>query len=149
MRFPLPFAAGLFAFALSALALSAPALSGCAVKAEPHHALADTSWRFVTIDGKAPASGAARLEFHESRLGATMGCNRMGGPWRVEGKRLMAGPLAQTEMYCEGPVWAQEQAVATLLSAAPRLTVEKDRLVLRSSGHSATLERVSRPQPGS
>ena len=135
MRFLLPLIGG----------LSVLALTGCATQAEPHHALAGTSWRFVMIDGSPATSRTAKLEFQKDRLGANVGCNGMGGPWRVEDRRLLAGPLVQTEMYCEGPVWNQEQAVATLLSAAPQVSLEESRLVLRSSGHSAELERIGTP----
>ncbi|OCC22672.1 hypothetical protein MB02_15605 [Croceicoccus estronivorus] len=112
------------------------------MKAEPYHALANSSWRFISIDGAPPVSDKAHLEFREDRLGANLGCNGMGGPWRVEDERLMAGPLTQTEMYCEGPVWDQEQAIVTLLSAAPQVMVQEGKLELRSSGHSARLEQV-------
>lgn len=121
----------------------------CTVKAEPQQMLSETSWRFVTIDGKPAASDMAKLEFHGDTLSANVGCNGMGGPWRIEGQRLVAGPLTQTEMYCQGMVWAQERAVGTLLSAAPRLGLDSDRLTLRSSGHAAELKRISRPQSGS
>ena len=65
----------------------------------------------------------------------------MGGPWRVDGGRLIAGPLVQTQMYCEGPVWDQEKAVGALLAAAPRFSVGGDVMTIESSGHSAELRR--------
>ena len=136
MRFLLPLIGG----------LSALALAGCVAQAEPHHALSGTNWRFTAIDGAQPASDKARLEFREDGMHATVGCNGMGGPWRMEHERLLAGPLAQTEMYCAGPLGDQEQAVSTLLSAAPQVSLEHGKLVLRSSGHSAELERAVSPK---
>lgn len=118
-------------------------LPGCAAHAGADHALADTSWRFVTIDGAPVTSKTARLKFEGDRLGANVGCNSMGGPWRVEEQRLLAGPLNQTEMYCDGPVWNQERATSLLLAAAPQVEISGDRLELRSSGHSAELERIT------
>lgn len=112
------------------------------MKAAPAHVLADSQWRFVAIDGEKPASDKAQLHFKGDELGANVGCNGMGGPWRIEDGRLVAGPLAQTEMYCEGPVWPQERATSALLVAAPELLIDGDRLVLRSRGHFAELERV-------
>ena len=126
--------------ALSALLLAA----GCVAKAPPAHDLADSKWRFVTIDGEAPADPAkATLSFAEGDLGANVGCNGMGGEWRVEANRLIAGPLVATQMYCDGPVWDQEQAVGALLVAAPVIELGGEELTLRSSGHEARLERVS------
>lgn len=117
-------------------------LSACAAANPSQAGLANSTWRFVSIDGAAPVSGKAQLTFEDDRLGANVGCNGMGGPWRLEGKRLIAGPLAQTQMYCEGPVWNQEKAIGALLAGAPEYHVETDRMVLKSSGHSAELQRA-------
>lgn len=117
-------------------------LSACAAAKGNQASLANSTWHFVSIDGAAPVSGKAKLEFDDDSIGANVGCNGMGGPWRVESGRLIAGPLAQTEMYCDGPVWGQEKAVGALLAGAPQLRVETDTLVLKSSGHSAELQRA-------
>jgi len=116
--------------------------TGCAAAKESHAGLANSTWHFVSIDGAAPVSGKAKLEFDGNAIAATVGCNGMGGAWRVESGRLIAGPLAQTEMYCDGPVWDQEKAIGALLAGAPQLEVETDTLVLKSSGHSAKLQRA-------
>jgi heat shock protein HslJ len=119
---------------------------GCVAKTSPTSALVG-EWRVVAIDGDEPAQPAkARLGVDEERLSVSVGCNGMAGPWRIEENRLIAGPLAGTRMYCAGPVWDQEQAVAALLVAAPTLAYEGERLLLKSSGHSAELERISPPQ---
>ena len=96
----------------------------------------------VSIDGVAPASDKAKLTFEDDSIGANVGCNGMGGPWRVSEGRLIAGPLIQTQMYCEGPVWGQEKAIGALLAGAPELDVANNRLVLKSSGHTAELTRA-------
>ncbi len=128
------------------LLTAAAATLGCTAKATPGHVLSDSEWRFLTIDGEAPASEEAALTFEGDQLTANVGCNGMGGPWRTDGGRLLAGPLAQTEMFCDGPVWAQENAASALLVAAPEMSVDGDRLTLRSRGHFAELERVSPQQ---
>mgnify|MGYP001070010349 FL=1 len=131
------------------LALAAAlATSGCVAQASPGHGLTGSEWRFLSIDGEAPVSDRAALSFEKERIGANVGCNGMGGPWRIEGGRLVAGPLAQTQMYCEGPVWPQEQATSALLVAAPEVSLSGDRMVLRSRGHFAELERVNPPRQG-
>ena len=126
------------------LALALLSLVACAPapKAAPNR-LVGSEWRFVTIDGASAVSNEAKLQFREDSLGANVGCNGMGGSWRIENGRLIAGPLMQTEMYCEGPVWGQEQAVSALLVAAPEISFTDDRLALKSSGHSAQLERIA------
>ena len=125
--------------------LSALALSGCAAQSAPPHSLSGSTWQFVTIDGAKASAGKTNLAFRDDDMSANVGCNGMGGPWRIEGQRLIIGPIARTEMYCGGPVWNDEQTVATLLSAAPQFQLMGNRLVLRSSGHSAELHRLPRP----
>ncbi|MBS1240525.1 MAG: hypothetical protein H6R45_1231 [Proteobacteria bacterium] len=117
-------------------------LLGCVAQAAPSNALVGSEWRFVSIDGEAPASDKAGLNFDIDRLGATVGCNRMNGPWRIEKERLIAGPMMQTKMFCDGPVGDQEQEVGALLVSGPELMLVGHRLSLRSHGHSAELERV-------
>lgn len=116
--------------------------TACAAAGDGQGSLANSTWRFISIDGDAPASGQARLTFDKDNMGANVGCNGMGGPWRLENGRLIAGPLAQTQRYCEGPVGEQERAIGALLAGAPEFSVETDRLVLKSSGHSAELRRA-------
>lgn len=123
--------------------LLAVLIAGCAAQATPADGLAPSDWRFVSIDGKAPASDQARLTLGEEKLGANVGCNSMGGPWRIEKDRLVAGPLVQTEMYCSGAASEQEKATSALLVAAPEITVTGSRMQLRSYGHTAELERLN------
>ena len=118
------------------------ALLGCAAQTSSN-TLTSSEWRFTAIDGSAPASSEAALSFQADRLNGNVGCNRMGGPWRLEHGRLIAGPLMQTKMACEGAVGQQEQSVSALLVSAPEVTLDGDRLSLRSSGHSADFTRVS------
>jgi heat shock protein HslJ len=112
-------------------------------QATPSNALVGSEWRFTAIDGAAAASDKAKITFDADRLGATVGCNRMNGPWRVEKGRLIAGPLMQTKMFCGGTVGEQEQAAGALLVSAPEVTLKGDRLTLTSHGHSAELARIA------
>jgi len=101
--------------------------------------LAGTHWAVTAIDGQ-PASvpDRARLSFEDARLSASVGCNGMGGDYRIEAGRLVTGPLIGTRMFCEGTVWQQEQAVNALLAGAPEIRRVGDHLKLESGGH--TLE---------
>lgn len=120
--------------------------SGCVAKPTPLSGLAG-EWRLVAIDDADPVeSKKARLTVGEEQLSATVGCNGLGGPWRIEENRLIAGPLDGTGRYCTGPVWEQEQALNALLVAAPTIAYDDGDLVLRSSRHSARLERINPPQ---
>jgi len=118
-------------------------LLGCVAQAAPPNALAGSEWRFTQIDGAAPASDKAMLSFSADRLGASAGCNRMSGPWRIEQGRLIAGPLMQTKMFCGGATGAQEEGLSALLVSAPEITLKGEKLLLSSRGHSAELERTA------
>lgn len=127
-------------FILSLLPLIAVS---CTMPEDSGSDLAGSRWAIERIDGEAPSDPAkARLSFERERLAASAGCNSLGGPWRVDGLRLIAGPLVQTEMYCDGPVWEQERALSALLAAGPVITREGDTLTLVSSGHRASLARI-------
>lgn len=121
--------------------------TACVPRAEIPERLAQGEWRFVSIDGDTPAvPDRATLVFDGDRMAANVGCNAIAGEWRVEEERLIAGPLVGTEMFCEGTVWEQEQAISALLVAAPTIEWRDRTLVLQSSGHEAQLEPVE-PQP--
>ena len=129
-----------------AILASLAALSGCvAASGASNSALAGSEWQMLAIDGDAAANlDQAKLSFTADTLGASAGCNRMGGNYHVKDDRLIAGPLNQTEMFCDGPVWGQEQALSALLVAAPEIRQAGNRLTLISSGHRAEFARIAR-----
>lgn len=129
-------------FALSLFALAA-LLPSCTMAQGGGLDLPGTEWRVTRIDGATPVvPDRARLTFEADRLGANVGCNGMGGEYRLEGDRLIAGPLIATRMFCEGPVWGQEEAVGALLAGAPRIARSGETLRLESSGHSLEAVRT-------
>ena len=124
-----------------------PALfvAGCAAAPAAGSGLAGTDWTIVKVDGAAPAKPQrASLRFDDERLSANVGCNGIGGDYRVDGSRLVAGPLMATRMFCEGQVWKQEEAVNALLSAAPEIQRSGNAMRLTSGGHSLELALVAR-----
>lgn len=124
--------------------LSTVALAACATTA-PQSATppANSTWRFLTIDGIAPASPEAKLTLINDRLSANVGCNVTNGSWRLEkGHLVVTSPLAQTLMACPRPVMENEGAFTALLSSSPTLEMTGNRMILRSKDHSAELEQV-------
>jgi heat shock protein HslJ len=122
--------------------LALPLLAGCATMGNAAPSLAGSKWTFVSIDGQKPVSGKAWLNIDTDRIGATVGCNGMGGSVKIEPGRLITGPFMSTQMYCEG-LMEQESAVSQLLSGSPRYSVKNDRLVLTGAGHRAELKRTN------
>lgn len=126
---------------LALIVVSAALLAGCATAPTSAPGLAGTRWTIVRVDGAAPAvPEKASLKFEDDRLSANVGCNGIGGDYRVDGARLIAGPLMATRMFCEGPVWQQEEAVNALLSAAPEIDRRGQTMRLVSGGHALDLE---------
>lgn len=117
-------------------------IAGCTAGSDGGSHLSGSTWSFERIDGERPASQAASLTFSEERIGVQVGCNQLGGPWRMGEERLIAGPFTQTEMACPTSVWSQERAISSLLVAAPRIEITGDRMTLQSSGHTAELVRT-------
>lgn len=107
-----------------------------------------TQWRLTAIDGLAPQKPeAARMTFERARFSASAGCNTIGGDYRLEGGRMIAGSIMATQMFCEGQIMSQEQAVNALLAGAPQIERQGERLRLASAGHSleaVALKAVSR-----
>ena len=123
-------------------------LAGCTAGSDGGSHLTGSTWNFERIDGEPPASQAANLTFRGDKMGVHVGCNRLGGPWRMGEERLIAGPFTQTEMACPAPAWNQERAVNSLLVAAPRIEITGDRMILQSSGHTAELVRTGEAGTG-
>lgn len=120
-----------------------PILAACATTGQADAPrLQDTEWTFVSIDGQAPVSDRARMAFDRERISATVGCNGMGGDWRIEGDRLVGGPYASTMMFCDG-LMEQERAVGDLLGEKPAVTLSGNRLTLSSANHRAELVRAN------
>lgn len=116
-------------------------MAGCATAPSGSAGLSGTEWTILRVDGAAPVvPEKASLKFEDERLSANVGCNGIGGGYRVDGFRLVAGPLMATRMFCEGPVWQQEEAVNALLSAAPQIERRGRTMRLVSGGHALDLE---------
>ncbi|MFM6829291.1 MAG: META domain-containing protein [Novosphingobium sp.] len=130
--------------ALALILVPLALLGGCATAPTGGAGLAGTKWSIMRIDGAAPvAPDKAIMRFEQDRLSANVGCNGIGGDYRVEGGRLIAGPLMATRMFCEGPVWKQEEAVNALLSAAPEMQRSGATMRLMSGGHALDLQLAS------
>lgn len=76
-----------------------------------------------------------RLSFHEGgEIGASAGCNSLGGSYRIDGGRLVLSEAAQTEMGCEQARLEQDEWYFGLLGASPTITLTGDRLVVEAQG---------------
>ena len=83
-----------------------------------------------------------RLTFRDGHLGASAGCNSLGGDYLIENGRLVVGPMSQTEMGCEQKLMDQDQWLASFLSGNPAVDLSGNDLVLTS--HDAKLSLLDR-----
>ena len=81
-----------------------------------------------------------RLVFNpDGTLGATAGCNSMGGTWSLDGTTLLARIGQMTEMGCTDDRFAQDDWLSKWLAAELSATIGGDELVLEGSGVTMTL----------
>ena len=84
------------------------------------------------------AASRVRLRFGGGQVGASAGCNSMGGPYTIVGDRLVAHQLATTEMACDPALMDQDRWLASLLDGAT-IALAGDVLTLAKDGVGLTL----------
>jgi heat shock protein HslJ len=75
-----------------------------------------------------------RLNFDaDGNLGASAGCNTIGGTWRLDGAVLTFEGGGMTEMGCDEPRHAQDEWLATFLASKPQVALDGSDLALKSA----------------
>lgn len=133
-------------------------LQGCGTIWEPDGAqagLANTSWEFVTLDGKKPKlmegmdrPGTPGISFAESSFGVGSGCNGGGGLYLAGDGWLRTGGIMATQMGCGDELMKQEEAAFGLFGGKVKWRRDGEgRLYLENGAHKAVLvEREYRQQ---
>jgi len=104
-----------------------------------HDVIADREWTLASIDGKPPAAPASLVLKTDGTLLVQTGCNGGGGPYRIEGNRIITEAVALTAMGCEEPVATQELTIQVLLEADPVFAVDTGTGQLRLTSDGVTL----------
>jgi heat shock protein HslJ len=108
--------------------------------ADPDRPLVGTRW---VVDGlisgeavsSVPAGVVASLVFSaDGRVAVEAGCNSGGAPVEIAAATMTFGPLALTEMACEGPASEVERVVTAVLTGTVAYLVEADVLTLDHGG---------------
>jgi heat shock protein HslJ len=115
----------------------------------PAPSLAGKSWAILSLNGRAVSrADKARITFTSDRLSATLGCNQMGGAYRIEkSSSLVARQMMSTLIGCPAPLDQEEQLLSALLSDTPVIervskSGEGMRIRLSSGQNEALLEYV-------
>jgi heat shock protein HslJ len=132
------------------LAVVAVLLSGCAAVTEP--SLDGTEWlsTAVTEDGadRPLVDGTRiRLSFTDGQLGASAGCNTMGGEYRIDAGRLVFEGGGMTEMGCDEERHAQDDWLLGFLGSQPAAVWEGDKLTLTSGAVVIALQDAEVAEP--
>jgi heat shock protein HslJ len=109
-------------------------MAGCAATAPQ---VAGRTFLSVAVtDGGAArplvAGTRIRLDFRQTDLGASAGCNSMGATYRIENGLLIIEGGAVTEMACDAERMAQDDWLFGLLGSKPAIRLIGDELVLES-----------------
>jgi heat shock protein HslJ len=131
-----------YAIRLLALVVAAMVLSACgdddeAVDTGDGAAALEGEYSSVEVtEAGAPrplvAGTAISLRFDDGRIGASLGCNQLGGPYELDGARLLVEDLSMTEMGCDPERHAQDEWFAGVLQSAPTVVVDGDTMTLTS-----------------
>ena len=70
------------------------------------------------------------LRFRNGNLSASAGCNFIRGPFELDGDTLVAAELVMTEIGCNPELHAQDDLLAALLTDAPTVALDGNRLTL-------------------
>lgn len=81
-----------------------------------------------------------RFDGERRSIGASAGCNSMGGPVSFEDGRLVVDDLATTEMGCDPARHAQDEWVAGFLGSRPAYRLSGDTLTLETASARMMLE---------
>jgi len=93
----------------------------------------------TSVTGHDLVSGSTvRLSFDAGQLGASAGCNQMGGAYQVVDGRLRIGSMMTTDMGCAAPLMAQDTWVGSFLGGAT-VALAGDTLTLTNGDTTMTL----------
>jgi heat shock protein HslJ len=136
------------ALVLTCIVLASCSAAGAsAPPSTPAASIEGRTFLSTSVTGRALVPGTTvRLSFNDGRLGATAGCNQMGGPYTVTADRLTLGSMMSTEMGCDPALMAQDGWLSTFLGGAS-VALAGDALTLAKDGVTMNLtdRRVADP----
>lgn len=120
---------------LAATLVAALGLAACGAAATPPGLSGRTFLSTgVTVGGAdQPLFGDSRVRLvfgADGQLGASAGCNSIGGTWATDGTRLSMQAGAMTEMGCDQQLHAQDDWLVEFLAAGPTIALAGSDLTL-------------------
>ena len=102
------------------------------------HDLTNTNWRVVSVNGRPVPISGHYFNFSPDRMSGRLGCNMIGGGYRVTGSTLTATAVMSTRMACENNNYEAEGIA--VLGQPMTLTESGDRLTL--TNRAGTIELI-------
>ena len=99
----------------------------------------------VTVNGAQHplvANTRIQLSFNDGNLGASAGCNHIGGTYRIDNGRLVTDAMGMTEMGCDPARHAQDEWLSSFLGSRPQLRLNGNELILE--GNSTVVRMLDR-----
>ncbi|MGB0114755.1 MAG: META domain-containing protein [Ilumatobacteraceae bacterium] len=139
--------------ALSAIAITALMLAACGSDDGDTSGNVPTAAdldgrRFVSteVEGhELVADTVIQLGFDDGTLGATAGCNSLGGDYSVDDGDLVVGEMFQTMMGCDEALMEQDTWLNEFLTDAPSIGLDEDILTLQGGDVTMTFAEVEAP----
>jgi heat shock protein HslJ len=131
------------AFKSSFAAATALFLFACAAPPPPPIAdLTGTDWRVVSVNGRATPNNDYSMRFGAGgAFGAKLGCNSMGGEYRLTGGTLVVKDLNQTLIGCPEPSATFEQEGSAILRQPMQVAfTSNERMSLSNAAGSIALD---------
>jgi heat shock protein HslJ len=123
--------------------IAAIVLAGCASVADASLEGREFLSTSVTEDGQERPlvdETRIRLRFEDGQIGASAGCNTMGGSYRLEDRRLIFEGGAMTEMGCDQARHEQDDWLFGFLGSQPAVALDGPMLTLTADSTIITLQ---------
>ena len=140
---------------LTLLLLAAPLLAQSNPEppaAGPATPLTGTHWTLTQLNGESvktqPGHEAwIELNADTKRLAGSGGCNRLMGPYELDGSSLRFKQVASTMMACPGESMPREQAFLKALSATSSFRIRGAALLLRGDDNTVLARLIAQSPP--
>ena len=108
----------------------------------PANPLLNTNWSVASINLQAilPSNQPLSLNFADSTVNGSGGCNTFNGPYRLSGSNLTIGPLTGTQVSCGNETLDQQEAAyLNALQSTASYVLSGDMLILRNAANAEVM----------
>lgn len=125
--------------------VAAACTTGATPEPKANLPLEGTAWQLASYIGPegtelpVPDGVAATASFEGGTVSGNGGCNRYNGSYTLDGDKLTIGPVASTQMACEGPAGTLESLYFVALGQVASYAIDDVTLLLKNADGDAIL----------